>query len=53
MTLPKLCAHHRGVYTTRARALRRRVRHPGLGWKALRAEATSVAKQCPACIEAA
>lgn len=52
MTLPKLCAHHRGVYTTRAKNLRRRVHHPGNGWKALRAEATTVSRQCPACLTA-
>lgn len=53
MNLPALCAHHRSVYTTRARALKRRVHHPGHGWKALRAEAATVARQCPQCISEA
>ena len=52
MTLPNLCPHHRGVFTTRAKALRRRVHHPGHGWKALRAEASTIARQCRECINA-
>jgi hypothetical protein len=44
-----LCPHHSGVYATRAKALRSRVHHPGRGRKALRAEAATVARQCPEC----
>lgn len=53
MTLPSLCPHHVGVYATRARALRRRFRHPGAGRKALAIEAQTVARQCPECLKAA
>lgn len=49
MTLPKMCRHHTGVYATRAAALNRRFRHPGSGRKALAREATTMARQCPAC----
>ena len=49
MTLPKMCAHHAGVYATRARALKRRFRHPGSGRKALAIEAATVARQCREC----
>jgi len=49
MTLPSLCPHHASVYATRARALKRRVHHPGRGHKALAREAEQVRRQCPEC----
>lgn len=47
--MPEMCAHHRGVYATRTRALRRRFRYPGSGRKALAIEAQTIAKQCREC----
>jgi hypothetical protein len=49
MTFPRLCAHHAGVYATRAARLANRVRHPGNGRKALEREARTVAAQCREC----
>jgi hypothetical protein len=49
MSLPQMCAHHSGVFATRAARLAHRVHHPGRGHKALEREARTVARQCKEC----
>lgn len=43
--MPPLCTHHRGVYSTRRKA----IVHLPHGHKALAREARVIARQCPNC----